>query len=346
MRWQCIVLTSLMLASAAGCGGGAAQGGRGFAPPPPKHPPDYPKARNEALDKSLTARAEQVLVEALGSTEPIQRAHAIEGFRLSENRSHAAELIRMLGDPAPIVRFAAALAAGEMKLEEARAPLKRMLQDADRSVQVAARFAQHRLGDFSHSHDLEAYAQDDDPVEGPRVRGNTALVLGLLGEPSALKILKKLRRDPAPTVRQQASEAGWRLGDREARNEVIALISSRYVDDEMLGLLAVAAPRNREVLGHVQAAMTTDYPEVNLVAARAAGMLYSDWGYGIATQGAKSDNPTQRYLAALAFGAIGRSDSQGMLAKLVGDTEPEVRVAAATAILQLNSPRPWAAQPG
>jgi HEAT repeat protein len=75
---------------------------------------------------------------------------------------------------------------------------------------------------------------------------------------------------------------------------------------------------------------------VSLVAARAMGMLGSGAGYGVAMKGAKSVDPRQRHLAALAFGAIGRADAQPFLAPLLKDPESDVRLAAATAILQLG----------
>ena len=70
-------------------------------------------------------------------------------------------------------------------------------------------------------------------------------------------------------------------------------------------------------------------------AARAAGMLGSDEGYGVAMQGEKSADPRQRALAAMAYGAIGRSDAQPRLAKLLKDVDPDVRLAAANAIMQI-----------
>ena len=44
------------------------------------------------------------------------------------------------------------------------------------------------------------------------------------------------------------------------------------------------------------------------------GMLGSDAGYGVALNGMKSADKYQRHLAALAFAAIGRADSQDELA--------------------------------
>jgi HEAT repeat protein len=105
----------------------------------------------------------------------------------------------------------------------------------------------------------------------------------------------------------------------------------------MLALLALAAPRDQRVLGHIQGQLTNDYDEVTLIAARAAGMLGSDDGYGVALKGARSGDPRQRMLAALAMGAIGRPDSQSSLSVLLRDTNQDVRISAATAILQLKA---------
>jgi len=137
-------------------------------------------------------------------------------------------------------------------------------------------------------------------------------------------------------VRQQAAEAMWRLGDEQGRNDLIGWSVSKYPDDEMIGLLGLAATHNHSLIEHVRAGLVTDWPEVNLVAARAMGMLGSDEGYGIAQQGARSTDPRQRILAAMAFGAIGRTDAQGLLRNLLKDPEPNVQVAASEAILQLR----------
>lgn len=67
-------------------------------------------------------------------------------------------------------------------------------------------------------------------------------------------------------------------------------------------------------------------------------MLGSDEGWNIVVPAATSKDPRQRSLAALAMGAIGRSDLQPYLKDLVRDKEPAVRISAATAILQLRGP--------
>ncbi|MGB7156515.1 MAG: HEAT repeat domain-containing protein, partial [Tepidisphaeraceae bacterium] len=205
-------------------------------------------------------------------------------------------------------------------------------EDRDPSVQIAAIFALHRLGDTSLSRDLEKTARSD----VARTRGDTAMVLGLLEEPTALNVLRPMRGDPDPAVRLQVAEAMWKLGDASAMKPLVAGTVSRYPDDQMIALMGLAEGGERQVIEHLRGTLTTDYEAVNLVAARAMGLLGSDEGYGVALKGAKSNDPRLRLLAALAMGAIGRSDAQDELAILVRDTDPNVRLAAAAGILQLK----------
>src|SRR5207249_9381712 len=107
----------------------------------------------------------------------------------------------------------------------------------------------------------------------PRIRGNTALVLGLLGEESGIRILRPMLEDRSAPVRLQAAEALWRLGDLEGRDTLIAATVSGYPDDQMIALSGLAGPRNRQIIAHVRGSLTSDYDEVSLVAARAMGML-------------------------------------------------------------------------
>jgi HEAT repeat protein len=284
-------------------------------------PVPYPDKQNVALRPELAAAARQEIVQQLHSPDAETRVHALEAVSMTDMRDQADEVIRSLGDREPMVRYAAALLS--------------IAEDRDEKVRVVVRYALHRLGDTHLSHQLEKMSQDPDAA----VRGTIAMVLGLLGEPSGLKVLRPLRRDSNPAVRQQASEAMWQLHDEEGLQDLIALSLSKYPDDEMIGLLGLASPKDTRVRQHVRNGLTADWPEVALVAARGMGMLGSDEGYGIALQGAHNGDKRQRLLAALAFGDIGRADAQDELGKLLHDSDPAVRIAAATSILELNRPR-------
>jgi HEAT repeat protein len=328
----------LMLVSSPGCQSKATSANpdgkaEGRMPRAPREAPLAPPKKDVPIDPELKYLADREISKALGSSDPIERVHALEAIRDIESTKHQDDVRSALKDPEAVVRFAAALACGELRIKEAKPALLGLKDDRSGNVRVAVRFALHRLGDKRLSHDLEHTATDSSPL----VRGNTAFVLGLIGEPSAITILQVMRIDINPAVRQQASEAMWRLGNEEGLKDLVGLTLSRYPDDEMIGYLGLAWPRNTAVRQHVRAGLVGDWPEVTLVAARAMGMLGSDEGYVIAQKGAESADARQRVLGALALGAIGRSDAQDILRKLLSDADAGVRIAAATAILQLRA---------
>src|SRR5688500_233967 len=163
-----------LIALIAGCGPPGARGPqprRGYSaeqafgngrPAPPKPPP----VRQVPPDAKLRSAARQELAAAAKAPQGQLRAHAIEGARRAYpvlGADAARDIVAGLGDAEPVVRFAAALAAGELKLQDARQPLEGMVDDRDLRVQVAVRFALHRLGDDSRTHDLEQFAVDHVP---------------------------------------------------------------------------------------------------------------------------------------------------------------------------------------
>ena len=332
-RYGTCVLALLLCVALMGCAGGGGGTGRKGVRSAPKVPPPVPPRANVPLDPGLQQQAKAELHRAAQqSTQPLIRAHALELMREVEPDEATQVVSRGLEDEAAVVRFAAAMAAGELRID-ARDQLRQLaLEDPDTSVQIAARFALHRLGDTSLSHDLERTARS----ESARTRGDTAMVLGLLGEKSGLNILRALRTDRDPAVRLQVAEAMWRLGDDDGLEPLVAGTLSLYPDDQMMAIMGLAAAGNPRVLDDIRGSLTTEYEAINLVAARAMGKLGSDAGYGVALRGAKSSDVKVRLLAALALGAIARSDAQDELAILLRDANPDVRLAAAAAILQLK----------
>jgi HEAT repeat protein len=332
-RWilAAAMSTGLILATG-GCtpGGSAAQGQKVMRQP--KAPPPVPPVKAEARDAQLASTAVQELLRQTKSESPLLRAHALEAIKMADVRAGYPAILAGMQDQAGLVRYAACLAAGELRLPETAAGATALLTDSRESVRIAAIYTLHRLGDTQYSHTLEKTAVSPEM----HTRANTAMVLGLLGEQSGEKILTVMLHDPSPSVRLQAAEAMWRLRDRESLEYLVTATVSPYPDDQIIAALALAAPREREVIEHLRGMLVTRYPEVNLAAARGLGMLGSDEGYGTAHELRGSADPRQRQLAALAFGAIGRMDAQGDLRKLLVDADPDVRIAAAGAILQLK----------
>ncbi|HEV7301579.1 MAG TPA: HEAT repeat domain-containing protein [Tepidisphaeraceae bacterium] len=299
--------------------------------PRSKQPPAAPPVRQVTISPEQVTAATVELRAGLKSSDGLIRAHTIEAMRQSTPTVFEKEIVAALEDPAPIARTAAALAVGELKLSAAYPALLKLAADEDNFVQIAVRFALHRLGDTRLSRDLELFVQSDNA----RIRGMTAMVLGMLEEPSAVKLLRPMQGDRDAIVRLQVAEALWRLGQERGLANLAAAAVSAYPDDQMVAFIALAQPRDRRIIEHVRGGLTADYEEVRLVAARAMGMLGSDEGYTIATTGLKSVDPRKRTLGALALGAISRPDAIDALSPLLKDNNTDVRVATAGAILQL-----------
>jgi HEAT repeat protein len=338
-RRNCIVL-GLLGIWMTGCAGG---GNNNQPPtvdrqmPAPKDPPMPPPARSERLDPALLASARAELRAALSSSDSFVRMHAIEAAANTLGTQEKQVYLDGLKDGQAEVRFASAMAIGQVQLADAKDALQQMVNDPNPQVGIAVRYALHRLGNKSYSKDLETTAKDPQVA----IRAETARVLGLLGEPTATRVLLPMLQDKEDSVRLQAAESLWRLGDSKGKGlqALVTNTASAFPDNQMVALLALAAPGDRRVLGHLRAALTADYEEVCLVAARAMGMCGSDRGYAIAAQAVHSKDSRQRFLAAMALGAIGRSDAQGYLGELLKDRESaDVRLAAAQGLLQLKSP--------
>lgn len=309
---------------------------RGVEPPLPPAPPTVPMQQRVPADQELREDALEHIHAALRDPSAARRAQAVEALQRGVGREAADALLPMLNDPEPIVRFAAAMAVGGLQLRDAYPdPLLRLVHPReDAQVRVGAIYALHRLHDTRFTQQLGELAQHSDE----NTRGSAVLALGLLDEPSAVKLLDQRRADRSPAVRMQAFEALWRHGDESARDSLISGMFSQYPDEELFCTLALAGGKQRALIPHLQPKLTSEYSYVALAAARALGQLGNDDGYGVALKGAESRDPRDRALAAFAFADIGRTDAQPTLKKLLRDRDPEVRLAAAGAILKLTAP--------
>lgn len=324
-----VCLAGLLLT---GCASGGSQlRGAKWGSKPKTFPPP-PPVKQVVVDETLRQAARQELLKDAASGDPLARSQSIEALGRVMPQEGRSAIIRALSDSEAQPRKAAVLAVGSRQFAEAHGKLLTMVHDADPNVQVAVRYALHRLGDTRYSHDLEAFARD--PRD--RVRGDVAMVLGMLHEPSATRILYPMQQDRNAAVRQQVSEALYQLGEKIGLDDLIAGTISGYPDDQMIALAALAERGDRRVAQHIRGALTADYPEVRLVAARALGTLGYDDGYTVAALSINSSDPRQRALAALAFGAIGRADAQSLVGPLLNDANQYVRIAAAMAVLSLK----------
>lgn len=330
-----VVLLGMVLL--VGCGGPPRQRQRAHWTPNPRRAPAPPPRVDMRIDPKLQERAANELLAATRSDDPIIRAHAIESVKRIGGEGSEQIILEALNDPEGIVRFGGAMAAGERQIAAAHERLLEMVDDSSASVQVAVRYALHRLGDYRRSRDLETFAKD--PRTG--VRANTAMVLGLLNEPTAVRILEYLRKDPEPAVTLQVAEALWMHQELEGLETLVAASQSAFPDFQIVALQAMARPKDHRVIEHVRSQLTAEHLEVQLAAARALGVLGSDLGYTIAQRASRERSARLKVLAALAFAEIGRTDAQPILAPLLDDEDADVRLSAATALLLMDEPSPY-----
>ncbi len=308
----------------------------------------------EVDERAVRAQALAIIRQGIAYQQnPVVRCQAIE--TLSETAPAGAEgwFIEALGDDNPGVRFAACVALGRMRHQPAKLMIERRLGDENHSVRAAALFALHRMGDTRRSGDLAELLLYHKAKE---VRGNTAMLFGLLGEPKAVKLLERAARDSAYMVRWQALESRLILGDEAALPRVAAEINSGREDIRVLAMLAVGRygeRRSAEVLRY-RLNREEDHLESRLAAARALGWLGFSDGIDLALTSLSFDSPSDnpkagdplnqimrvRSMAALALGAIGdRKVLPHLKTTMTESEDPRVQVAAAHAILEILNQR-------
>ena len=158
----------------------------------------------------LRRRAMECLKAGVGYRHnPAVRVEAVEALAGRTSDEGAPWVRSALLDDHAAVRFAACVAVGEARDVVAEAGVAKCLKDPNASVRVAALFARHRLGHTERSGDLAGYLLHDSDAT---VRRNAALVLGLLGEQGAVKVLAKGMKDTDAGVRDHSLEAMARLG--------------------------------------------------------------------------------------------------------------------------------------
>ncbi len=303
----------------------------------------------EVDSAAVSQRAMETLKAAVRYPHnPVVRVEAVEALE-SGGQAAALPWIRaaMLDDH-PAVRFAACTAAGKLKDHISTGALRARVDDDDASVRVAALFALHLLGHQGGTGRIPTYLLNHEDIS---VRRNAALLLGMLNEPGAIKILARGMKDADPGVREHALEGMARLGNAEAKQELTFMANSGVGSEEVfaVGALVGTGDQAYEDLFRYKLARAS-HVETQLAAAAGLGRLGHDTGYDLALRclrkrrivrrGANDPPDAQRLrarqLALAALGAIGRTDALASLGRLMDQArDPRIQVSAARAILEI-----------
>lgn len=185
-----------------------------------------------ALEKAGAKQAVNAILPLLASTEVGVRNAAVDALgSLGDERVEdiGPALEAFLADPDGLVRSGATESLGMLGYKRARPAIERVLHhDEEWAVRASAAEA---LGELGDSDALGALTSALDDYFGP-VRGFAALAIGLIGNHSALPVVRaRLDMDDDPGTRGELLVAALRLGDDSGWDELMALVDG--ADDDL-----------------------------------------------------------------------------------------------------------------
>ena len=312
-----------------------------------------PNNEPEPLSSGTFEKALAILQVQAHAGSPEARANCIEAVQVSHD-PRARDIIEQgLHDSEWVVRFAAAMSAGQAQAAVVRPVLNTLVTtDPNLSVRVGCVYALRRLGDETHMNDLAATLESADPA----VRANTALVLGKMRDNSAIALLQRHRNDDDVRVRFEITTALARLGDAQAQKVVASESVNKYAEDQfsamevcadlpadlpdqvavsplLLGLSDVPAKVPPDMAAQTEFLTTCR----QLVAARSlAKMKYNNLRAAeLAITNRSNADPRLRALAALALGDMLSSREAVTMDQMLDDPDEGVRRAAAAAVVNI-----------
>jgi len=316
--------------------------------------------------------ARTALFQLAQDKDPATRANAIEALSTTLGADAGEVYQQGLSDRSPLVRFASAMAIGDLKYAQAKPALKKMAQgcqdepvkaEPDKRVFCALIYALHELGDDSKTGELGPLLFDTEP----EVRSDAAMAMGKMGEPSAIAPLKSvLSNEQDEAAKIQFTESLALLGDSRSAEVIEAYTKGYFLDLRLAAIPAMAdtgSPRALRVLKGLTIEREPARVRVS-AAAELARMGYPEPGMfeycvealrnpdAILKRSAKasrrsadSDTGSLRQLAALALGWFGDEKGLVHLHPLLASAHGPVRVAAAMSILRLLKKYEFSAGP-
>ncbi len=229
---------------------------------------------NDASVRLLANREraiQQILTSARGQ-DPFLRADAIEAAQSLPDR--VVPMLQLgLDDAQPAVRFTALVTIGKLHLSTMAPAAQRLLSDKSDSVRAGAIFALRACGKKVDATPLAVMLTEQDLG----VRSNVAMLLGLLGDPSAVPMLKDMATVPVLKASQgaeaveriQIAEAMVKLGDPEALGVVRASCYSPFDEVRVLAVQIIGRTGDHRMERGLAAML--DRPPIELQLAAAEG---------------------------------------------------------------------------
>ena len=293
--------------------------------------------------KSLVSDAEKIVSNSLKDQDSRIKANAIEVASSTGQIQFAPQIAELLKDPVVPVRFATALAIGDLQYKASDKNLRKFLNDPDINVRIAAAYALCKFGEQQYLSVIQASTKEDDQT----VKANAAMLLGKLKSTESLPVLYQLKDSPNSndTAAFNAAEAIARIGDEKIYPKIWAMLISAYADDRYMGTRAMGALGGAKGAGALLTMLEDEVLEVRLSAAELLGGLGDPSGKMIVleyfTQAGSKDEKqifaidTRNAIAALAIGQIADAKLTEYLPRLLKSESPAVRLAASKSVFIL-----------
>jgi len=311
--------------------------------------------RKAYIDATSTMR------QAADDADWVARAVAIEALSQTAGAKAGPVFKEALKDKVPAVRFAAAIAIGDVRYEPAKSVLADMAKEGDdnphaepdKRVFCAVIYALHSMGDARWTKELASLLFD----QQREVRANAAMVMGKMGEPSARVPLRtRLEDELDPSVQLQFVGTLAMLCDTRQAFTLEYYTKIEVLEDRLDAISAMARIRPpRAVLVLRKMLDSRQPPSVRVAAAGALAQLgHADAGlYRLCIRalekpenmlrrqrGAGAEIPDVevrllRRLAAIALGWMNRQEAADVLHPLLRSGDGGVRVAAAMSLVRL-----------
>ncbi len=293
-------------------------------------------------NQQLEARLKDTILQMIQSNNAYLRCHALETLALAKIDLDSPALIHeRMFDNATAVRFAAAMAAGDMQDYSAKPLLEQMLRENNPSVKMAAAYALEKMGDkrFSKWYDKILMGNDDN------YSSQACLILGRLGnkgirQNSRSKLWRVIQKDnQSAAVRLQAAESLAKLGDKTILKNLLVYSSSGFASDRILAISGLSYLTDNAVHSMLAALAEDDQIEVQLSAIRAlkhlaepkhVALMRSSLTYAD-PEGNSQNEDRVKGLALLAVGSVGNQEDAVMLYKGMDAPSHYIQIAAARA---------------
>ena len=253
--------------------------------------------------------------------------------RLGGKSAKARRIIRAaLGDQAPEVRAAAAMAMGSVGDADAKRDLSRAVWDKNKGVGMAAAGQLLAMGDTTHLRALKGATKSKSAVT--RARAIEALS-HWKDRAQRNIVLRQALKDRAAPVRLAAALALSRDGDRSGSKvlDKAAADGSRPALEALLALKVSQKGRIRKL------ARSREADQRETAMALAVRALGPRGATPLLRRGARDDDVAVRRAAARGLASVADKDASvaPLLQQLARDTDPAVRAAAAVGLSKLKS---------